>query len=63
MKPTKRIEVVSAPKGKFKVMVDFVQRGILYSSPCQANQEAEDLSKKVMNSTLHLFEIKLDSQD
>ena len=37
--------VVPAEKGKFKVLVDFIQRGIEYTSEKMANIEAEKLRK------------------
>jgi len=41
----KNIIVVPAEKGKFKVLVDFIQRGIEYSSEALAKQEANKLTK------------------
>jgi hypothetical protein len=41
-----RIDVVPADKGKFKVLVNFVQRGIDYSSKSLAEHEADKLRKK-----------------
>ena len=35
-----RIDVIPADKGKFKVMVNFIQNGVEYGSASQANQEA-----------------------
>ena len=39
------IIVVPAEKGKFKVLVNYVQRGIDYSSEALANQEADKVRK------------------
>ncbi|MFA7219040.1 MAG: hypothetical protein WC119_00745 [Synergistaceae bacterium] len=53
-----RIDVLpSDKKGKFRVLVDFIQRGVAYSSPISANREAETLSKKMPRAELHLAEI------
>ena len=41
-----RIDVVPAEKGTFKVLVNFIQRGVPYHSPRLANQEA----KKVLST-------------
>ena len=40
-----RIDVVPADKGKFKVLVNFVQHGVPYTTAALANQEA----KKVLD--------------
>jgi hypothetical protein len=36
-----RIDVVPADKGKFKVMVNFIQRGVDYHTALLANQQAK----------------------
>ena len=42
-KPMSRIDVVPAEKGKFKVLVNFIQRGIEYSSKALAEHEADKI--------------------
>ena len=39
------IVVVPAEKGKFKVLVNFIQRGIEYSTKAQAEKEACNLKQ------------------
>ena len=52
---TMSINVVPAGKDKFKVLVDYVQRGIAYSSRDLANQEAKKLhDKELPHAELHL---------
>ena len=38
--------VVSAGKDKYKVLIDYVQRGIVYHSESLANKEADILRKQ-----------------
>ena len=42
----KNVTVVPADKGKFKVLVNFIQRGIEYSSEALANIEADKVRTK-----------------
>ena len=37
------VQVVKAGKSKFKVMIDYIQRGIEYSSEAQAESEAKKI--------------------
>ena len=38
-----RVDVVPAEKGKYKVLVNFIQRGIEYSSKALAEHEADKI--------------------
>jgi len=49
-----RIDVVPAEKGKFKVLVNFTQRGVPYSTLAHANKEATQLHKVMPQADLHL---------
>jgi hypothetical protein len=49
-----RIDVVHADKNKFKVLVNFIQRGIEFSSGKLANLEATKLQAEYPQSELHL---------
>lgn len=44
------IIVVPDGDGKYKVLYNYVQRGISYSSEIQANKEASELRKTLMPS-------------
>ena len=52
-----RIDVVSADKHKFKVMLNFIQRGVEYSNEATANGEAQKLHAEIPNSELHLLKV------
>lgn len=50
-----RIDVVPAEKSRFKVLVNFVQQGIDYSSSRLANKEATRIHKtQAPHAELHL---------
>jgi hypothetical protein len=49
-----RIDVVESGK-KFKVLINFIQRGIDYSSATLANQEAIKIHAGKTHITLNLF--------
>ena len=49
-----RIDVVPAEKKKFKVLVNFIQKGIPFSSPELANSEAAKLHAENPRLELHL---------
>ena len=53
---TKSIVVTNADKGKYKVLVCFVQRGIYFSSPALANQVAKKLAEEEHIDNVHLFQ-------
>jgi len=42
-----RIDVVPAEDGKFKVLHNFIQHGVPYSTEAHANKEAELLREKL----------------
>jgi len=42
----KDIRVVQTEEGKFKVLVNYIQEGIAYSTKDQADKEAETVKKK-----------------
>jgi len=46
-----RIDVLPAEKGKFRVLVNFIQRGVLYKSSSIANYEAELIHLTMPTST------------
>ena len=48
---------VSRDGSKFKVSLNFIQRGASVSTAALANKLAEDLADKTPNSTLGLFKI------
>ena len=50
-----RIDVVNGEKGKFKVLVNFIQRGVPYSTQQVANTQA----KCIQNNELHNAELHL----
>jgi len=50
-----RIDVVPAEKGKFKILVNFIQRGIEYVSPDLANQEAIAIHQGMPHASLSLI--------
>jgi len=50
-----RIDVVHADKNKFKIMINFVQRGIEFNSDALANQEAKKLHSQIPHAELHLI--------
>ena len=50
-----RIDVVPADKSKFKVMVNFIQRGIEFHSDALANEEAKKLHNQIPHAELHLL--------
>jgi hypothetical protein len=50
-----RIDVVPAEKGRFKVLVNFMQRGVAYSNPALANKEATAIHIKMPHATLSLI--------
>ena len=52
-----RIDVVKAEKnGTFKVLVNFCQRGSIYTSTITANSEAKKIKAKMPHADLTLFE-------
>lgn len=56
-----RIDVVPAAKGKFKVLVNFQQRGIEYNNAAQANKEAQtfhDIERPTFDLNLAKIEDK-----
>ena len=54
-KPMCRIDVTTAGKNKFKVLVNFCQRGIEYASSAHANQEAKAIHAKNPTFNLNLL--------
>jgi hypothetical protein len=50
-----RIDVVPAEKKKFKILVNFIQRGIEFNSDSLANKEAEKLHEQIPHAELNLF--------
>ena len=53
-----RIDVVPSEKGKFTVLVNFVQFGVALSSALLANKTAEDVqAKQYPHAELHLTNI------
>jgi hypothetical protein len=50
-----RIDVVPAEKHKFKVLVNFIQRGIDFTSDALANSEAVKLHAEIPQCELHLI--------
>jgi hypothetical protein len=51
-----RIDVVPAEKkNKFKVLVNFIQRGSDFSSAQVANTQAEQIHAKSKHNELHLY--------
>jgi hypothetical protein len=55
-----RIDVVPADKDKFKVLVNFVQHGISYSTVALANQEAAKLkAEHYPKAEIHLSKAKV----
>ena len=57
-KMTKSVYVTKGDKGKFKVLVCFVQRGINFSDSRMANTEAKRLAKQehIQDQDVHLIE-------
>ena len=53
---TKSIVVTKGDKGKYKVLVCFVQRGINFSDPKMANNEAKRLAEEEHISNVQLIE-------
>ena len=50
-----RIDVLaSKPKG-YRVMINFIQRGITFSTPELANQKAQEAHKEIPAAELHLL--------
>ena len=45
------IIVVPADKGKWKVMVDYIQHGIEYSNQALANKEAQTVREEIFGKT------------
>ena len=56
-KRVSRIDVVPADKNRFKVLVNFVQRGVSYKTAVHANKEAETVGKTIPNVEIHLVNI------
>jgi len=52
-----RIDVVPADKEKFKVLVNFMQRGVPYSTAAYANKEATAVHKEMPQAKLTLAKI------
>jgi len=52
---SKSIFVVPAEKGKFKVLVCFIQRGIDFSDAKMANREAKRLAQEEHINDVHLL--------
>jgi len=52
-----RIDVLPAEKNHFKVLVNFVQRGVSYSTAAHANKEAQSVCNSMVNVELHLAKI------
>jgi len=52
----KSIFVLPADKGKFKVLVCYIQRGINFHDASKANEEAIRLAKEEHISDIHLYE-------
>ena len=50
-----RIDVVPAEKHKFKVLVNFIQRGVDFSSGELANLQAKKIHCNIPNAQLHLI--------
>ena len=51
-----RIDVLPAEKGKFRVLVNFIQRGVLYKASLVANHEATMIHDTMPNAELKLIE-------
>jgi hypothetical protein len=56
-KPMSRIEVVRDGKKRWKVMVNYVKRGVSVTSPLLANKEATAIKdKELPHAELHLID-------
>jgi hypothetical protein len=49
-----RIDVVPAEKGKFKVLINYVQRGVDYASAKLANTQARKVHTEMPHATIKL---------
>jgi hypothetical protein len=56
-----RIDVVHGDKGKFKVLVNFIQRGPEYSSTDVANTQAKHIKNEIPAAELRCLRIKDDN--
>jgi len=53
---SKSVIVIPADKGKFKVLVCYIQRGIDFSDANMANNEAKRLAGEEHISDIHLYQ-------
>jgi len=52
---TKSIRVTKADKGKYKVLVCYIQRGINFTNAIKANEEAIRLAEEEHITDIHLI--------
>jgi len=51
-----RVDVIKAEKGKFKVLVNFIQQGVHYTTSSIANREATAIHSTMPNASLTLVQ-------